>query len=690
MRAVESQLAGTVHPSPQWKAVFDKKRLMAALQTARPALLSGLRLWASVCLALYVAYWLELDNPDWAGISAGIVCQPQLGASLRKGWFRMIGTLIGGVMIVLMTACFPQDRALFLLNLTLWCSVCAFCATILHNYASYSAAMAGITAVIIASDQLGAIGGLNGQAFMLAISRVTEICIGNLSAGIVLIGTDLGGARRQLATLLAGFTAAMMADFAKTLSLAGPDLPDTRPVRREYIRRVVALDPVIDVTLGESSRLRYHSPVLRNAVDGLFTALSGWRAIANRLTQLSGREAKAEATVVLRHIPPELLSLLEQADPARWTDDPTALRGSCETVVRRLMALPTGSPSQRLIADKAAETFMGISDALNGLALLVADPGRPVPRPQGAFHLRVADWLPALVNAGRAFVTTGAVALFWIITAFPSGAITMVWTAVPVLLFAPRADQVYAAAIRFTAGTIIATVCAAIMAFVVLPNLDTFAGFAMALGLYLIPAGALAAQPSQPVLFVAMSILFVPLLAPTNPITYDTVQFYNTTMAFNAGVCVAALSFRLVPPLSPALRTRRLLALTLRDLRHLAMGSTFGDWVGHMRGRLSAMPAVAALLQYAQILAALSLGTEILRLRPVVRRFGLGGQFACALNAVAQGRSALALACLTRLDEALADHAETEPAALRGRGSIIVIAGVLREHADYFDAGAGT
>src|SRR5271165_2273597 len=59
---------------------------------AVPPLLFGLRLWASVCLALYVAFWLELDNAYWAGTTAAIVCQPQLGASLRKGWFRMIGT----------------------------------------------------------------------------------------------------------------------------------------------------------------------------------------------------------------------------------------------------------------------------------------------------------------------------------------------------------------------------------------------------------------------------------------------------------------------------------------------------------------------------------------------------------------------------------------------------------------------
>ena len=151
-----------------------------------------MRLWASVCLALYVTFSLELDNPFWAGTSAAIVCQPRLGASLRKGWFRMIGTVVGAVAIVVLTACFPQDRAVFLVGLALWGAACTLVGTLLRNFAAYAAALAGYTAAIIASDQLGATGGPDGQAFMLAITRVSEICIGIVCAGIVLAGTDFG------------------------------------------------------------------------------------------------------------------------------------------------------------------------------------------------------------------------------------------------------------------------------------------------------------------------------------------------------------------------------------------------------------------------------------------------------------------------------------------------------------------
>src|SRR5262249_61075696 len=115
--------------------------------------------------------------------------------------------IIGAVAIVVLTACFPQDRGLFLVALALWGAVCAFFGTLLRNFAAYSAALAGYTAAIIASDQLGATGGPNGEAFMLAITRASEICIGIVSAGVVLGLTHLGGARRRLAQSLAAPTA---------------------------------------------------------------------------------------------------------------------------------------------------------------------------------------------------------------------------------------------------------------------------------------------------------------------------------------------------------------------------------------------------------------------------------------------------------------------------------------------------
>ena len=226
--------------------VYNAQRLKAALRAVAPPLLFGFRLWASVCLALYVAFWLELDNAFWAGYTAVTVSQPRLGASLRKGWFRMVGTVVGAAAVVALTGWFPQDREPFLIGLALWGAGCTLVATLLKNFAAYAAALAGYTVAIIASDELGATGGPDGGAFMLAITRASEICIGIVSAGVILAATDFGGARRRLAALFSGISSEISGRFTRTLAMAETDFDGTQQVRRELARRVIALDPIID------------------------------------------------------------------------------------------------------------------------------------------------------------------------------------------------------------------------------------------------------------------------------------------------------------------------------------------------------------------------------------------------------------------------------------------------------------
>jgi uncharacterized membrane protein YccC len=665
-----------------------------AARAAGPPLLFGLRLWASVCLALYVAFWLELDNAYWAGTSAAIVCQPHLGASLRKGWFRLIGTLVGAVAIVILTACFPQDRAAFMVGLALWGAACALVATVLRNFAAYAAALAGYTAAIIASDQLGATGGPNGDAFMLAIFRVSEIWIGIVCAGIVLAGTDFGGARRRLAAVFAAVSAEIVDGFGSTLTQAGSPPPDAQqPVRRELMRKVIALDPVVDEAVGESSTLRYHSPVLQGALEGLVAALRAWRIVGVRLTQLPDRVAREQADAVLRNIPQQLRSAARLGGPAPWMADPESMRGLCGAGARTLIAMPAGTPSLRLLTDQTARVMTGLMRALDALALLTgkADPSDAGRRAR--FH--VADWWPAFVNAGRAFAAISAVELFWIVTAWPNGAFAITFTAIVVTLLAPRADQAYAVAFGFSVGVVLGAVGAATIAFAVLPNLETFAGFAIGIGLYLIPLGALVAQPWQVAVFTGMTYNFVPLLAPANQMTYDTVQFYNAALSIIVGSAAGALSFRLLPPLSPAFRTRRLLTLTLRDLRRLATDPARWareDWEGRMHSRIAALPDAAEPLQRSQIMTALSVGSEIINLRRIAPQLGLGAELDAALADLAQGHSAAATARFAGLDRRLAALAESGSQAflaLRTRAMVLLVRDALVQHGAYFDAGEG-
>jgi uncharacterized membrane protein YccC len=678
--------------TPSGSAKSRWNSALANAATAVPPLLFGLRLWAAVCLALYVAFQLELDGPYWAGTSAALVCQPHLGASLRKGWFRMIGTAVGAVVIVVLTGLFPQDRTAFLLGLALWGGLCAFVSTVQRNFTSYAAALAGYTAAIIAGDELGAIDGVNGEAFTIAITRVSEIWIGIMCAGIVLAGTDFGEASLRLGRQIAELSSDIVNRLSGMMALADA-VPLQMQAAGDLIRRVIALDPLIDEALGESSRLRYHLPSLQKAVEGLFAVVLAWRIAEARLRQLPNQEAQRQADAVQRSIPEELRIGLQNPDPSLWVADPVRPRQLAEASVRRLVATRFATPSLRLLAEQMARALVGLSHVLDGLALIAAHHAH---RPHRGSHAKlfIAEWSPALLSAARAFIIIAAVELFWILTEWPNGASAITFAAITVTVLAPKAEASYAAAISFTVGVGLAAVCAAILQFALLPNVDSFFGFAMMTGLFLVPLGALMAQSWHAAMFAPMAGNLVPLLAPVNQMSFNTVQFYNAALAIVAGCGVAALGFRLLPPLSPAMRCKRLLDQSLEDLRRLAIGPIPGpkyDWEGRMCSRLVALKDKAEPQQASKLMVALSVGTEIIRLRRAAPQIGIVTELDLALEMFARGNSAAAIGRFAEVDRRLAGFADGDPmrfCAARARAQILVICDALAQHLEYFNTGA--
>jgi uncharacterized membrane protein YccC len=652
-----------------------------AMRSVFPALACGLRMAASVCLALYLAFWLQLDNPFWAGASAAAVCQPTLGASLRKGWYRMVGTVLGAVVIVVITGCFVQNRALFLIAMALWGGVCAAIATLLRNFAAYSAALASTTAIIIGCDTLGTVGGPDGQTFLLAVTRAAEICIGIVCAGLILIITDFGGARQRLRTQFTDLMASILTGLARTMQTPAVHPANLQTIRRELVGRLVALDPVAEQTIGESSEIRYNSFVLTRASQGLFDALVGWQVIANIMRRLRPDPAAEQATTLSQLLPCDLSASAPE------------LRPMLEQTVRRLVSTPTSMPSLRLLLDQAAVTLLGIIQALGALALLAGKTRQSGAR-RAQLRPYIADWLPSLINGGRAFVTICTAELSWIITGWPSGTTCIIWAAIPVVLFGPRSDQAYTSTVGFCTGAVIAAVAAAIAKFAILPMCGSFASLCLVLACYLIPVAALGSRARQTAMFGVLPVSFIALVAPANVMVYDTAAFYNGALALIAGTVIAALAFVLLPPLCAATRTRRLLTSTLRELRAIASGRgprRSRDWRRRIYARLIALPDSAGLEEHAQMTAAATAGCELIRLRRVAGLLAIAPQLAPALEAFARGDCGEMAAALRLVDRQLEGLGRDEghlKRAVRARASLLALSAILDQHSRYFCMGA--
>jgi uncharacterized membrane protein YccC len=660
--------------------------LAQRLLEATLALLFALRLWASVCLTYYVTFALQLSDPTWAVTTAAIVCTPVLGASLRKAFFRMIGTVVGAIGIVILAALFRQDRIGFLVGLALWCAGCAFVATLLRNFAAYAAALGGYTAAILASDVLGPIGTTGGDVTFLAINRAIEICMGILCAGVVLAVTDLGHSRRKLAAELASLSTAIMDGFADCFLTASSDLTQFQWLRRDLLRRIIALDPTIDAAIGEASDLRYRSPVLQRAVDGLVEAISAWRKAAYEIALNRTSATERDARAVYNELPRDRLS----SNASGSAKTPSELRAACCSAVRSLTRFNAETPSQRVLADSAALGMLGMARALNGLTGVV-DPPDMIPI-RGTAQLHVPDWLPPSLNALRAFLAIVAISLFWIASAWPNGATAITFCAIIVVLLPLQGDLAYSQAMAFLKGCVLGTGIAAALVFAILPRATSFPSLCLALGLALVPLGFLLARAKNPLFFFACTVNFLPMLSINNTISFDASQFWNTASAILVGIAVGAVAMLILPQLSPAIRTSRLLALTLADLRRLAKRAPSrrreDDWESRIVARFLAMPDQAEPVERAELVAAMAVGNHIVRLRRVAPRFVPGAAVHTALQALAEGRSSEASERLKDIDRQLAALPRGRPGGrtvLGLRAGLRVVCGQLASYPSYYD-----
>ncbi|WP_332118778.1 FUSC family protein [Azorhizobium caulinodans] len=611
----------------------DARAAVAALLPLVPRLLFGLRLAASVCLALYVTYYLELPNPFWAATTAAIVCQPNLGASLQKGRFRAVGTAIGALALVCLLALFPQQRIALLLCLALWCGLCGFAVVLLRNSAAYAAGLSGITAAILFADSISD----PTSAFFLGITRVSEICIGILAAAAVLLITDPGTARLALASLMERIAQQLRTGFLDTLATEG-ETPDMQAARRNVVKTLTPLHIAIDAATGESGSLYARRGNFRIAIASLIDALVGWRNVSHHPFPDGSDAPSIQQALAAR------ISRINPAAAERYGSDADAVRDIIAEIETQRPESAKDVLSARLLVDAAHKVAICLAQFMQAITLLRTGAGGRLP-PQSQ-PLVIADSLPAWLAGARAFLSVVTVALFWVASAWPTGPFAIAFAVISTLIFASFAEEARARAADYTIGVAVMSVLGSVIYFYVLPTLSTFPALMGLLFLLYVPLGMMQVGTWHSVLFLAMSISSLPLLGIGNPVAYDPAGYFNIALAILTGSAVGTLFFVILPPLGPERRARRLISLSARDLRRLLLDQDRHDerhWRALLSRRLESIPAQATLEQHGALLALLAIGHAVHRLRAAVTSGEGARALVTAFTALAEGQPSVAL-----------------------------------------------
>lgn len=586
------------------------------------AFLYAFRTTIASLVALAIAFWMELGQPQWAAMTVWIVAQSSPGMSLSKGRWRIVGTCVGMVGAIWLVGFSPQAPWMFFLLLALWLGLCAGFASMTQNFRGYAVVLAGYTGAIIALSAVDQ----PDQVFNIAIARGTYILLGvvcEMVAGMMFVSGTVRKARRELQ----GRVSTVLSHSTSVLSAV---MRDEEGSIDQLCNQLSSLQSVSDQL--EFIRIEMHGyghEVDRAYVTfgGVAVMLSRGLGLRSRMASVGplGEELKADLETFAQDMSnlSAFLAIGDHADQA--LEKAELLLAHC----RDKLAVYLTRHDQETIKDGVVLT--GVEVMLQDLceALSVHCAGEKHVPLSGHHRLhRHVDKRLAFSNSVRSMVAILLGALVWEVTAWPHGALFVTFIAVVCTRFSTF-DNTVLASRRFFYGAVWAVIAGIIPVFIVMPITSSYVVLGMTLGFFMFLGGLALRYPPTAVMAASYANFFPWVLGLDNQGRYSELDWFNVSLALLLGLWCGVLVFRTVLPITVRHAWRLMRRELLDSLHHITRHDedvTHYDWVDDTTQRLEQVFHFVGQLPQKDIdhmihgtLAIVTVGRNMLMLRQLVQ-----------------------------------------------------------------------
>jgi len=511
-----------------------------------------------VLIAAFLTYWiamrLELPQPRTAMITVFIVMQPQSGHVFAKSFYRLLGTLAGSVVMVVMMALFPQDSAPFLALMALWVGFCCAGAARYRNFRAYGFVLAGYTAAFTGLPALAH----PETSFMAAVWRLLEISLGIICSTLIsaaILPQSSGAAMRNTVYQRFGVFAQFVINGLRGQS--DPAAFEASNVR--FIADAVGLEGLRAVTVFEDPHMRRRNGRLNRLNSEFMTITTRF----NALHQLLERLRRRGLTPAVQAIEPGLEALgellehfagraLTDADAALLASRLSAFKADLPERVRSLRAaFVQTEPSDDDLLDfhTAYELLYRFVDDMHDYAQThasLADHSHAREKWVEPF-VSTTNWTLSLASGLRALLVMAVMSVYWVQTAWPSGATMTLVSAATVALSATTPNP-RRMSFQMACGTLLGALLGFFITFFVLPRIDGFPLLCMVLAPVFALGAFLTTRPQWAGYGLGLLIFFSIGSAPDNLTVYNPYAFINDYIGMVIGMLLCAAAGAIVLP----------------------------------------------------------------------------------------------------------------------------------------------
>jgi uncharacterized membrane protein YccC len=497
----------------------------------------ALRIWATMMVALYAAFWLQLESASSAAVTVAILALQTRGQAYQKAVYRVLATIVGVAASFVIAGLFAQSLSLFVIGFAGWLGLCVYVGGLLDGNRAYSAVLSGYTVALVAVTQIDS----PQNIFSAGINRGAAIVVGIAALALI---SELFAAPSVHAGLSRKLIAAHRRVRAFALAILRGET--AAPIQSaNLLREITVLRPNITALVAESSGGGARGAAARSAAVALVAEISAAGALAS--------------------LPANTLPSLRRALGEALTD---GFGKESRALQLRLQqhADVYADPHDALFARHALDLLDENRRAQDAIEDLQA--GR---RPPRRIHVPIYRSRRAAVRNGlRAFLAVLISAILFSLGGWPFASLGLALVGLTIA-FSANTPNPRAFAANIVVAMPIAALLAGVTEFLILDGVDQFPLLALGMAPTVLTAALLSTSPNARLASIAYLVLvfFLVILSPANPQVYnpETYLFYSL-MAITSVIVLFGL-LRTVLLTSDALRRRWYLTSAQAEMRDL-------------------------------------------------------------------------------------------------------------------------